>query len=46
MFSVCVCVAVYFLCVNHSFTSPSVSGDGQIRLNHDLKDFNFIVIYF
>ena len=34
------------LCVNYSSTSPILRGKGQIRLNCDLKDFNFIITLF
>ena len=39
----CVCCRLYFV---HSFTSPSLSGDGLIKLSCDLKYFNFIVTFF
>ena len=35
-------MTVCILCMNYSSTSPSQSGDGQIKLSHYLKDFNFI----
>ena len=39
------CVSLCILCMNHSFTSPNLSGgDGQIRLSHDLKNFIFIFL--
>ena len=37
-----VCVTVCILCMDYSSTSPSLSGDGQIKLSSYLKDFNFI----
>ena len=51
---VCICVypytghdvAVRILCTDHSSASPSLSGDGQIKLSHHLKDFNFLITLF
>ena len=38
--------AICILWMNHSSTGPSRSGNGQIKLRHDLKDFNLVVTLF
>ena len=41
--SVCLHAAMCIICVNNSFTSSSINGDGQIKLRRPLRmQFNII----
>ena len=40
----CMCMVVCILCMNYSSTSPCLSGDDQIRMCCNLKDFNLIIV--